>query len=437
MCRGRVADPTCMRPRARISGEAGAVLTEVMVSAVLLVVLAVGLYPMFDGSAQAGADARTRAVATSVAGDAIEQMRAMPMSTLGFYANTSQKTVRGITYTITSKADWMRDSTGDVTCTLNTTGVEYLRLRATVTAPGMDRPIRVDSLITPPAGAFDPTSGSLIVYTKDAAGQPLSGVTVNAGGRSGVSGSDGCVVLIMLPGGDTTVTASATGLSTVDLQPSASVTATVVTGQTSSVTVQLDRLATANISFDTIAKAGQAAVATTATAVSAATPPLAAPVVKTISPAASSTSMQLFPFPDGYGLYAGSCPGNDPTQYSLAANLLTTAPAATVSKTVRVPSLWIRTQRSTGTAFAAPTVVITPNTGDARMNGCTGRWALAANASGDVITALPVGAYAVCAADSNGYRATGTVINDAVTGDATPAVTLTVPSSGFSHPGCP
>jgi Tfp pilus assembly protein PilV len=431
-----------MARAAQTPDERGSALVEVIVSGVLLVVLAVGLFPVLDTATSSSGSARARAVASAMASDTIEQMRAMPVTTLSGYTDSHDTTVRGVVYHVTSKAQWMRDGSGEVTCALETSGVEYLRLRTTVDSPAMTGdPVTMESLVAPPKGAFDPTAGTLVVQTRDAAGNALAGVSVSGGGRSGVSGSDGCVVLVMIAAGPVTVTAQKSGYVTPNMDPVASFSSTVIAGRTSSTSVQFDRPMTVAASFDTVAKSGQAATAVNADDLSAATPPLAAPVIKAITPAASSTSMTLFPFKDGYGLYAGDCSGNDPTKYAsdhyqrFPDSLVAGTPAGALTARVRVPSLWVRSVRSGNVGFQATRITAVPNLTDDRMTGCTGKWVLTANASGDAIAALPFGVYTVCAADGNGRRATGNVLNTAATGASAAQLTLTVPTSGFGS-GC-
>ena len=93
--------------RARLSGDGGFALVEVMVSAVLLVVLATATLNMIDKSGNASAITKARAAATGLAQEDQDGMRVMSISQLDQRSTSYTKAVGTITYTVNSKAEWV------------------------------------------------------------------------------------------------------------------------------------------------------------------------------------------------------------------------------------------------------------------------------------------------------------------------------------------
>jgi hypothetical protein len=129
------------------------------------------------------------------------------------------------------------------------------------------------------------------------------------------------------------------------------------------------------------------------------------------APTASMTAANLFPFTDGYTVYAGNCDGAKPTT---PATILATA-TGPPSVTVRVPTLLFLVKKST-VNVSSPTVKLT-----ATGTGCSGTTTLANTSSGRAWDALPFGTYSYCASDGS-RKVTGTVNSNSVDGK-----TVTVP----------
>src|SRR4051812_20890528 len=93
-------------------------LIEVMVSAVLVVVLALATLKLLDGAQRVSSNNRSRDVAAQLAQSAQDAIRQMPITALagGYHPGPATQQVGGITYTIDSTADWVQDSGGPVTC---------------------------------------------------------------------------------------------------------------------------------------------------------------------------------------------------------------------------------------------------------------------------------------------------------------------------------
>ena len=105
--------PRARRPRPAGDGEAGFALIEVIVSAVLLIVLALAMLPVLDISASRAGTNRSRSVASNLAKDEQQRLRSLDVSqSLSNYRGTQTKTVDGVDYTVSSRTDWVRDDSG-------------------------------------------------------------------------------------------------------------------------------------------------------------------------------------------------------------------------------------------------------------------------------------------------------------------------------------
>jgi Tfp pilus assembly protein PilV len=390
--------PRARRPRPAGDGEAGFALVEVMVSAVLLIVLALAMLPVLDISASRAGTNRSRSVAANLAKSEQQRLRSLDVSaSLSNYRGTQTQTVAGVDYVVSSRADWVRDDSGTVSCTTDSDAVQYLKLTTTVTWPQMNgtQPVTEESLLSPPVGEFGTDVGTLVVQVSKGNGDPAPGLTVSAAGVSDVTNSLGCVVFANVPAGSTTVNLSSPGFVTPTGAPTVSDPTSVVARQTTLVSEQYDAAGTVPVSFDTrsfSAPTVRAAQWRTVTASHSAllTPRLFGNLTDPLSSQIAATP--LFPFPSGYTVYAGSCAGNDPSTYQanyFASNpgLVTVPPGTTTAPvTVRVPTITVGVQRfKSGTSGAVenpqtdptkvfqPHIVISPGTATA-MNGCSERY---------------------------------------------------------------
>ena len=66
-------------------------------------------------------------------------------------------------------------------------------------------PVKEVSLLTPAAGSFSATAGTLVVKVTNRSGVPLGGVSValsGTGSYSDVTNSEGCAIFGYIPAGD-------------------------------------------------------------------------------------------------------------------------------------------------------------------------------------------------------------------------------------------
>lgn len=436
------------------TGQAGFALVEVLVSAVLLVVLALAILPVVEVSGSRAATNRSRGVATSLAKNELERLRGLDVSkSLSNYRGTSTKTVDKTTYTLTSRADYVRDASGTVSCTTDSSAVDYLKLSTSVTWPRMNgtAPVTSDSLISPPVGTFGTNNGTLVVQLNRADGSPAKNIGVTAAGVGDVTNSLGCAVFGNVAAGTTGITINQSGYVGTDGVQAINRPATVSGGQTSLTTLLYDLAGAVPVSFDTLearpsplptgVPAG-ATRAATASSVTASHQSLAAPRVFLTSPAdtqqASITAASLFPFQTGYGIYAGQCAGNDPTAYDSqyytkwpAAISVVPPGLAAPAVTVRVPDITVLVGRDNqpSTTLNDVPVVIRPNKAFTNMAACNdvyrARTKLLGGTTYGADIPVPFGNWTVCVNDSQGRKQTQDVANTSRNGQLATVLTRT------------
>jgi len=316
-----------------------------------------------------------QAVAGNVAHAELEQIRALPISEVSNMRRVQTRAVGGVTYTATTRADWVNDTSGDVGCATAGSSADYMKLSTTVTWPQMgDRaPIKLESLVTPGVRAFDESQGSLAITVTDRNGAGVSGLQLGLSGGATLSDSTnsaGCVLWGYLPAGS----GYRLGFSLADhVLPNGSqvadVPVAVIGGQTSSVALQYDRGGRIATTFRTKRSVNAALTATSPQAAHlthSGGGGVSIPVTVTGSQA---TSPLLFPFTSGYTIHAGSCaaaevpvpppPPNPLSPGAPAAVSATVSPGVTTtSAVVRVPALNIAVT-SGGQPLAGAAVKVT------------------------------------------------------------------------------
>jgi len=314
-------DPDKRPLRSRLRAEGGSVLIEVMIGAVVLAIATMAILNGIDGAQSAGAKNKARSIQSTLAQQDIERLRSIPITSLSNYRETRPVAVAGVTYTVVSRTDWVRDATGVVGCTSDSTQAQYLKLSSTVTSPTtVNRPITETGLLTPGVGQLSTTSGTATVRLTDRDGLALPNVTVAMTGPSSYSDrtdSQGCAVFGYVPSGTYSVTVA--GLVTPDSVLPAQKDLVVYAGQASMAQLQVDEPASLRATFvpptgNTFVPAAN--VIWDSIGVANAGLPGARKVFPRAGGAgATADATDLFPFASAVGVYAGSCSANDPSTY--------------------------------------------------------------------------------------------------------------------------
>ncbi|HEV7774352.1 MAG TPA: hypothetical protein VGO48_13815 [Conexibacter sp.] len=377
--------------------ESGFGLIEVIVSSLLLVLVASGVYLGLDAASATSGVNKHRSLATEIAQQDQDRMRAMAVTELSNYRDTTTMRVGPVTYTIASSSSWITDSTGTASCTSGQTRAHYLRIASSVTWPNMTiKPVAVESVVAPPAGSFGTNLGSLAVQVRDRTGAGVQGVSVSLTGPqtyTDTTNEIGCVLWGFLPVGNYTVGLSKQGYVDPSGVAAPSRAAGVVGESTSTIAFDYDLGGRIQATYESVDSSTGRPVAANGTSFTAVTSHLAVPLPPfgDGQPHTSFTTALLFPFTDPYGAYAGACAGADPTLYGNPPQLALVQPGGVTNVTVREPPVDLLVRRG-GSPVQSATVKLTGT-----ASGC-GPLPNRTTAADGYMTdrALPYGTYDVC-----------------------------------------
>jgi Tfp pilus assembly protein PilV len=405
-------------------GERGFALIEVVVSAALLTVVAGGVLAGIEGPSAISGKNEARSQASTLAQQDQERMRAMPFNSLVGYTQTTPVTVAGITYSRYSKAIWIRDNATPDSCTTpaDDTSGDYLKITSQVTPPGGQRPVQIDSLLAAPAGGTS-TKGTLAVQLKNQLDQPLVGQSVSIAGPQSMSVATndvGCAAFGLVTQGNYTVTFSRTGwvdpsgLSSVTRSTSVSAGSTTIVNHsyaqagTIHATIEtsvIGTLKSSNARAATVTNGGIPAGTITYNAANQTT-------------GQSTFDLAVYPFPTGYGVWAGACLTGNPVSYGKPATTASPGPGTTSNVAVRQPAINLTLKRNS-VLYASNHVRVTST--DA---GCNSVITSTTTAAGIFLDpGFAYGNYGVCGDDGTNH-ASGTIVG---TNPAGTAIALDIP----------
>jgi hypothetical protein len=415
----------------RAASEDGFALIEAVVAAAVLVIVVMGVLAAMDvASGTAGAN-RARTVAATLAEEDQERLRGMASADVDSMSLEPRRvTVAGVEYTIASRAEWVRDSTGEtVSCSSEAGQASYLRIASTVTSPATGaavKPVVLSSIVAPRAGAS--SRGTLAVMVKNAVGHAVMNLPVEATGamtRTELTNEAGCAVFGLLDPGSYQVTLNTGGWTDKAGNQSPTQTATVTTGNLSTLEFAYDKASSLNVDVRTRLLDGTtwtepADPSTGVVASNTGIPPSGFRLFRPPSPATTVALTNIFPFPDGYTVYSGTCAGADPARYvpdyySSHQGVVTLAPGVPGGTiTVLEPALNLKVTRG-GNQPTAPLVSHPLSRGYAyvKTGGCTSeRLEFGRIVDGKLQNpGAPFGDYDVCVADGQGRTATAFVQN--------------------------
>ncbi len=378
--------------------EAGFALIEVLISAVLLMIVAAGVFLAFDASTRATAQERHRARANDLAQSDLERIRSLPYAcplaspsctySIVSLITPESRTVTqdGTPYTIVSRAQFLTETPTTSACTTAPDSRDYLQISSAVTWPGMGtRPaVTAASAVSPPSGSVIPNTGSLLVNVTDSQGAGIPGVGLSGSGPasfSGTTGSSGCVLWRNLPAGNYTMPVSGVAASKVDKDGNPP---NVPQPQTISVVAQGTN--TVNLLYDTpgsISNTSPIRFVTKPYGALSITPPVASKADSAIlfntgmtaarqlgtpgTPVSGLSASGLFPFGSPYSVYAGTCQADNPDPNSSGAggnaiqNVLI-PPGGTVNgPTIELPALHLTVVNNLSQPLASARVRVQDN----------------------------------------------------------------------------
>ena len=421
----------CARLRA---DQRGFALIEVIVSAALLMVVAGGVLAGIDGPQQISQKNDVRSQASALAQQDQERLRSLPVSSIVGLNSTTTVSVGTPpqSYSKLSKVVWVRDANDTSSCTIppDDTSGDYLKLTSKVTPANGGIPVQIDSLLAPPPGTSTGSStGTLAVRITNQLDQPVTGQSVSisgAGSGTQTTNSEGCAVFAPVTAGSYTVTFSRTGWVDPAGIPNVSIPTSVTAGSIQVVNHNFAQASSIAVDVKTAIPPSSTLVASPAKGVTLANGGI--PTGTLTFPASGTQSSwnitNLYPFPSGYGVWAGTCTSGNPVNYGQSAVVATPSPGGSASVVVRQPS--IKLSQATGVPgygnfpFPAGTHIVYTSVD----SGCTEKFS--GTTSGTTPTYLanpgvPFGNWKLCADYGGSYAQTNSYLNSNPAG-TTPTV---------------
>ncbi len=301
------------------ASESGITLIEVLVSALIVSLIAVGTLTGFESAGRASADERAQNQATLLAAEDEERLRGLNVTELDQLGTSSRTTTaNGTVFTITSSAQYVAGSENKLTCETTGGAANYIQTTSKVTWSALHSrlPVTQSSIVNVP------TSLTLLVKTWNQKHEALEGATVKVTNRARTvtdaeetTPASGCVVFGALPEKEVDVQATLPNAVNEAEEPAASAPAKEVTLSPTTLTGPVEfTLAPPGSIEAKFENNGSTVTGDTFFAThTGVTKALVGGKAGTYGSAATLTG--LFPFPSGspYTVYAGDCAANNPT----------------------------------------------------------------------------------------------------------------------------
>jgi Tfp pilus assembly protein PilV len=412
-----------MLPRARQrlarrgQAEDGFILIEVLVSALILAIVAGAVLALITATTHSAASGRDHSIAVGIAQEEQARMRTMRISALKALPETPRNvTVGGTTFSVKSIGKFVNNNTGTSSCSGEGATADYVEITSTVDSPNLVNPVSIHSLVSPSNGSLDPSHGTFAFQAKNAAGEPLSGVSITGTGASNFNGftdESGCATFADVPAGNYQVTTSAGGRINRQGLEEAMTEINVEASATQQKVFYFDWPGTITGTFYYLEPNGTKAMAAVDSMVLFDTEnePEATAVWRSgyILATGPLTSTKVYPFKTTpYSVFAGSCNSNSPDPTNVGANptAVATVPVTSGSSTsreIQVPALnavvTLESNKLEGATVVATDKSCQYNTVNVSRTFTTdkvGHIARSTSASTEAV-ALPYGEYTVCA----------------------------------------
>src|SRR3954454_4407537 len=302
----------------KAASEEGFGLIEVVISAAVMVIVTLGILAALDSVSHTAGANQAKTVSATLAEKDLERMRGLRTSDLNQLAKLepASRTVQvgDVVYTIVSKAQIVDDSSGnDISCAIPSGKGEYLRITSTVTSPitgGAVKPVVMSSIVAP-----QPGQGTLTALVKNAAGQPVTTLPVQAIGptpKTINTNEAGCAVFGDMEAGSYTLRLNTAGYVDPDGNQLVEKNATVSAGNLTTVEFVYDKAASFRVKAVTVV--GGVQRDDQAPGMYVAHTGLTSLYENITATATTYRFTGLFPFTTPYKVYGGSCTGNDPVK---------------------------------------------------------------------------------------------------------------------------
>ena len=308
------------RVRRSLGSEEGFALMEVIVSAAVLVVVVLGVLAGLDSVTRTAASNQGKTIAATLAEKDLERLRAYKTSDLNRLETIDIETktveVGKTKWKVTSRAEWVNDSTGeDISCAVTGDRGSYLKISSSVvpaSAPAGTKPLTLSSIVAP-----QPGKGTLTALVKNASGQPVVGMPVQAVGPTAATrptNAAGCAVFDESEAGSYKLRLDYAGWVDPDGRQSVEKPGTVSAGNLTTVEFLYDRAGTFPVSVVTRRPGESFDRADRSASVIAAHTGVSSGY-RNLTSATGATSFNftsMFPFLTPYEVYSGTCTGNNP-----------------------------------------------------------------------------------------------------------------------------
>ena len=421
-------------PDASVSAEAGMSILELVVAMTVFSIIMTGIaWNLAAGLALARGN-QHRSVAANLASQEMDTVRSADFDTLADATTTT--TVGGITYTIHRVLTWVNHSATNGPCEALNASPEVLRVDVDVDWP-MRNGIAMahsDSILTPPTGSYNPSTGHIAVRVLDRGAQPAAFIPVSISGtaaRTEITNDQGCAFFAFLPAGAYSVILNSTGY--VDRQGVAtpSQTANVSIGHVTSTQFDYDRGASVVAQFD-----ADGGLLPNDLPISVGNTSLLPTGMRTFTGTGTTRTLSnLFPSTDGYDLWAGSCADADPEGLDalgvayypggIRQNPVATLPGGSTSASVALGQVRVRLTNSGGTALPNLSITITHANDKQCATGETHTYA-STGSDGSALLSVPYGTWTITVPGHPSVGAAPTVTVSPVTGPSANPVTAVV-----------
>ena len=292
-----------------LSNERGMTLIELMVATLVFAVISASTMIALGGALSLNRNDRNRSVGANLAAARMDELRSMEFEDITVGQVTEIKPVDSVNYEVITDTEWSTIDANKNSCDAPSSGQPRI-LRATVSVEWVNmagvKPVKSQTTLAPPIGTYDPATGHISVKVVDRWGVGSGGnpVTVSRTGFSETIATteEGCAFFAQLNAGTYSVSLNRAGY--VDGQgvaiPSRPMTVNV--GFATPIVFLYDQASVLNLTL-----AGEAGYG------------VPAGIEKMISntglqPAGKAlyAGGQLFPYPDGFQTWGGSCADADP-----------------------------------------------------------------------------------------------------------------------------
>ncbi|MCB8995926.1 MAG: type II secretion system protein [Actinobacteria bacterium] len=323
--------------RSAASDDEGFSLVEMMVSLMILAMVTSGFAYGLNLAMAVTREDRARVQATNLAARELETLRnefgaskTAPTSIGALSGVINPHQLPGATqgdplvldgreFTVVRTVEWLPAGTGTSPCD-GGTAVTYPSLGVNVQVSwvegGEQRDVESNTVLTPPKGTLASIEGFIAAKVTGADGTGVASLPVDIAGPGGsqtrVTAADGCAVFALTTVGNYTVTLDEEGYVSFDGQETTSKQAAVSEGSIQVVPFSYDAAATLELEYVMAAEAGtEFLMPTPVPAVTLFNASL--PTMGKLEISSGTTTVSgLWPYPDGYSVWAGTCLVNDP-----------------------------------------------------------------------------------------------------------------------------